>query len=214
MKITIIYDNTTFSPKLEADWGFSCLVKGNRIPTILFDTGGNGEILLSNMKNLEIDPRKIDLVFISHHHYDHTGGLSAFLNQNNQVALYLPPSFRGVRNARKIVHVAGPGLIADHVYSTGELEGIEQSMVLKTEKGLVLVTGCSHPFMGDILSRASAFGRVYAVVGGLHGFRDFELFAEMKLICAVHCTQYREELKALYPDRVVPGGAGYTLTFS
>ena len=27
MKITIIYDNTTFKKDLQSDWGFSCLVE-------------------------------------------------------------------------------------------------------------------------------------------------------------------------------------------
>ena len=77
MKVTIIYDNTSARPELQADWGFSALVeaKGKRI---LFDTGADGRILLSNMEKLKIDPKEIEDVFISHLHWDHTGGLSAF----------------------------------------------------------------------------------------------------------------------------------------
>jgi len=64
MKITIVYDNTAFRKDLQADWGFSALieVKGRKI---LFDTGANGRILLSNMEKLEIDPKEIEDVFIS-----------------------------------------------------------------------------------------------------------------------------------------------------
>jgi len=64
MKITIVYDNTAFRKGLQADWGFSALieVKGRKI---LFDTGANGRILLSNMEKLEIDPKEIEDVFIS-----------------------------------------------------------------------------------------------------------------------------------------------------
>ena len=74
MKITIIYDNTSSRPDLKADWGFSALVevKGKKI---LFDTGTNGKILLSNMGKLEINPEEIEDIFISHLHWDHTGGL-------------------------------------------------------------------------------------------------------------------------------------------
>lgn len=77
MKVTIIYDNTSISPDLQADWGFSALVEVKE-KKILFDTGANGEILPSNMKKLEIEPREIEDIFISHLHWGHTGGLSFF----------------------------------------------------------------------------------------------------------------------------------------
>ena len=100
MKATILYDNTTFRKDLQADWGFSALIeaKGKRI---LFDTGGSGSILLSNMRKLEIAPNEIDEVFISHAHFDHTGGLSAFLNQNNDVKVWIPPTLRGVKKRKR-----------------------------------------------------------------------------------------------------------------
>jgi len=46
---------------------------------ILFDTGVEGETLLSNMRKMEIDPNEIDFIFISHLHEDHTGGLAGIL---------------------------------------------------------------------------------------------------------------------------------------
>ena len=55
MKATIIYDNTAFRKDLRADWGFSALIETNG-KKILFDTGGSGSILLSNMTKLEIPP--------------------------------------------------------------------------------------------------------------------------------------------------------------
>jgi 7,8-dihydropterin-6-yl-methyl-4-(beta-D-ribofuranosyl)aminobenzene 5'-phosphate synthase len=66
MKITIIYDNEVWKEGLESDWGFSCLVEVENTPKILFDTGTSGSILLRNMKKLNIDPKSIDEVFISH----------------------------------------------------------------------------------------------------------------------------------------------------
>ena len=44
--ISVVYDNNEYDPKLEAAWGFSCLIEGTE-KTILFDTGGNGKTLLS-----------------------------------------------------------------------------------------------------------------------------------------------------------------------
>jgi 7,8-dihydropterin-6-yl-methyl-4-(beta-D-ribofuranosyl)aminobenzene 5'-phosphate synthase len=86
-------------------------------------------------------------------------------------------------------------------------------MAVKIDKGIVLITGCSHPKTSDILDTASYFGRVYAVVGGFHGFSEFELFQEMDLICPTHCTQHKEEIKSLYPDKTIDGGAGKTILF-
>ncbi len=176
--------------------------------TILFDTGSNGSILLENMKKLDIDPSSIDEVFISHAHFDHTGGLSAFLNENNNVKIYAPVSLRGIRNAKEIIHVDKPFELHENIFSTGELEHIEQSMAVKTDKGLVLVVGCSHPKMEHILQAASQFGKVYAIIGGLHGFNEYELFKDFGLICPTHCTQNIAMIKSLYPEKYIEGGVG------
>ena len=217
MKITIIYDNTAFRKDLQSDWGFSVLVEIENTSKILFDTGGNGKILLSNMKKLEIDPVSIDEVFISHAHFDHTGGLSEFLDVNKKAKIYVPPSFRGLKN-REIITITEPTKIHENVFSTGELDGIEQSMGVLTDlpaeasaragKGIVLIVGCSHPYMGHILDAARKFGKIYAVIGGMHGFSEFELFKDLKLICPTHCTQHKLELKKLYPQKYIEGGAG------
>lgn len=211
MKITVLYDNRIFRNDLKSDWGFSCLIEAhNRI--ILFDTGSNGAILLHNMKKMGIKPYSISDVFISHAHFDHIGGLSAFLNENNQVTVFVPVSFRGVRNAKKVIHVDKPLVLYENFFSTGELENIEQSMAVKTDKGLVLVVGCSHPRMKNILEAASQFGKIYAIVGGLHGFDEYELFRDFEVICPTHCTRHIAEIKALYPEKYVEGGTGKVIS--
>jgi 7,8-dihydropterin-6-yl-methyl-4-(beta-D-ribofuranosyl)aminobenzene 5'-phosphate synthase len=206
MKITIIYDNTVFRKDLQSNWGFSALIETNE-RKILFDTGGNGSILLSNMQKIGINPKEINDVFISHSHFDHTGGLSAFLEQNNEVKVWVPHSFRGVKNARKVIEVKYPSKLYEGIYSTGELEGIEQSLCVKTEKGIVVIAGCSHPRMKHILDAAAQFGKVYGIIGGFHGNRP-ESLKNLDLICATHCTQYIPEIKSLYPQKYVEGGAG------
>lgn len=205
MKVTIIYDNEAFRKDLEADWGFSSLVeaKGRKI---LFDTGANGDILLLNMQKLGIDPKEIQDIFISHAHFDHTGGLSSFLNQNRDVTVWVPPSFKRFKSAN-VVEVENPMKLYDGIYSTGELDGIEQSLCVETKKGIVIMVGCSHPRMEHILKTASQFGKVYGIIGGLHGTKP-ESLKDLMLICPTHCTQHKAEIKSLYPEKYAEGGAG------
>ncbi|HHJ09739.1 MAG TPA: MBL fold metallo-hydrolase [Bacteroidetes bacterium] len=208
MKVTIVYDNTVYKKGLKADWGFSCVIEEENTPTILFDTGTIGSILLSNMQKLNINPASIDEVFISHAHFDHIGGLPDFLQVNKEVTVYIPFSCPGLSGAKEVVSIEQPYQIHENVFSTGELDGIEQSMAIRTDRGIVVIVGCSHPRMEHILGAASQFGKVYAIIGGLHGFNNFDLFKDMKLICPTHCTQYKEKIKSLYPSQYVVGGVG------
>jgi len=165
-------------------------------------------LLLRNMKKLGIEPGSIDEVFISHAHFDHTGGLSHFLKVNKDVKVYVPTSFCKPLGAKEVISIKEPLLIHENIFSTGELSRIEQSLVVKIEKGLVVIAGCSHPGVGSILAVASHFGKVYALIGGLHGFREFDRVKDLDLICPTHCTQHKSEIESLYPEKYTEGGAG------
>ena len=206
MKVTIIYDNTAFRKDLQADWGFSALIQVKK-RRILFDTGANGRILLSNMEKLKVNPEEIEDVFISHPHWDHIGGLPSFLQLNNKVKLWIPSYFPGARKAREVIEVKEPTKLYEGIYSTGELEGIEQSLCVETEKGIVVIVGCSHPGMENILGVASQFGKVCGIIGGLHATKP-ESLKNLDLICPTHCTQYKSEIRSLYPKKYTEGGAG------
>jgi 7,8-dihydropterin-6-yl-methyl-4-(beta-D-ribofuranosyl)aminobenzene 5'-phosphate synthase len=211
-RITIVYDNLPpLKDGLQADWGFSSLVEIDGGKTILFDTGGNGEILLHNMAVLGIEPSAIGMVFISHAHHDHTGGLKRFLEMNNSPRIWLPAPMKLKHMGETIISGRKPFRIMEGIFSTGVLEGIEQSLVLSTSKGLLLIVGCSHPDMGHILSRASQFGQVYGIIGGLHSTQP-ESLEGLQLICATHCTQHRDKIQSLYPDAFIQGGAGQVIT--
>lgn len=206
MKITIVYGDEVYKKGLKPDWGFSCFIEAYG-KKLLFDTGASGLILIENMKVLDIDPASIEEICISHGHHDHAGGLSDFL-KINPVRVYVPSSYHEQGHAKDIIKIKETVEIHENIYSTGELENIEQSLVIKTEKGLVIIVGCSHPGIGNILKAASQYGKPYALIGGLHGFDDFDLIKDLKLVCPTHCTQFKSEIRSLYPEKYVDGEVG------
>ena len=182
--MTILYDNYPGGPGLETGWGFSCLVQVDGM-RVLFDTGGDWEVLSHNMDVLGVDPKSIDTVVLSHIHGDHTGGLRGFLGVNPEVTVWLPESFPG--NFKEFVRQAGAEVrevgedtakVAPNVFTTGEMGTAirEQSLVVRSAKGLVVVTGCAHPGVVNIARRAKeTIGEdVYLVLGGFHLFGSSE----------------------------------------
>ncbi len=207
MKIIIVYDNTTSKKGMIEDWGWSCFIETSK-RNILFDTGGNGKILLENLVNLNIDPKSIDDVVISHPDFDHIGGLTTFLGSNQDAVVHIPISFRGTRYPNEVKYYDKPTKIYENIFTTGELDKREQSLAIKTEKGLVLIIGCGHPGVKEIINSISKFGNVYAIIGGLHGFNEFDVLENIEKVCPSHCTIYKEKIKMLYPDKYMEGGVG------
>jgi 7,8-dihydropterin-6-yl-methyl-4-(beta-D-ribofuranosyl)aminobenzene 5'-phosphate synthase len=206
VKVTIIYDNTAWDKNLKSDWGFSCLVEvfGKKI---LFDTGAKADILDYNMRQLKIDPMQIDEVFISHSHWDHTGGLSWFLNLN-PVRVYIPCSFAVSDDTVTAIRVTEKRKLHDNIYSTGELKNIEHSLIIREHTGVTVIAGCSHPGVREILHAASEVGKVRTLIGGLHGFNEFNLIDNLETVCPTHCTRFIQDIKERYPGKTIDGGAG------
>jgi len=229
--LTIVYDNNSYDRRLETDWGFSCLLeyKNNNI---LFDTGGNDKILLYNMDQLGIDIDKIGIIFLSHNHYDHTGGLIGFLKKNNNVKVYYPSSFP--KSFSKVVRDTGAEVftidafreILPGIYTTGELGTTikEQSLIANTSKGLVLITGCSHPGIDTIVNRVreSLPGRdIYMLIGGWHLGdasegklnKIYSKFSKSGVISVApcHCSGETTRLyfKNQYKEAFIKCGVGY-----
>ena len=174
---TILYDNHEGAEGLRTGWGFSCLVEGfDR--TVLFDTGGDGEILLYNMQRLGVAPGDVDAVVLSHNHWDHTGGLQAILGRNATVAVYVPSVFadefkHDVRQSRaEVIETAAATGVCRGISTTPVLGGPipEQGLCVETAEGVLLITGCAHPGIGVMVRAAKETfgGQIYAALGGFH----------------------------------------------
>jgi 7,8-dihydropterin-6-yl-methyl-4-(beta-D-ribofuranosyl)aminobenzene 5'-phosphate synthase len=230
VSIVTVFDNYAVNSELTTRWGFAAVVV---TPTsaILFDTGSDRRILLSNMAKLKIKPADIHKIVISHVHTDHLGGLKEFLKVNNNVEVYIPASFPdSVRQSitasgARYRNVTGPLQIDKGVFTTGEMgtSPIEQSLVVNTSQGLVVVTGCAHPGIARIVKRAKEVvpnRPVALVMGGFHLgavsdqqlrglIQDFRRLG-VRRVAPSHCSgdRARALFQAEYQDDYLPGGAG------
>ncbi|MFC1852579.1 ankyrin repeat domain-containing protein [candidate division CSSED10-310 bacterium] len=233
--LTILYDNYLFAPNTKSDWGFSCLIQGME-KTILFDTGMYPEILEHNLKQLNVNLREVQHVAISHNHQDHTGSLFEILKKKKHMTVYLPFSFP-YEFVKRVNHFQGqvisahePHQICRNVFLTGEMgsEIKEQSLILNTSQGLIIITGCSHPGIVAILKKAKEIldKNIYLVFGGFHLMRHSEdqvnnIIQQFKALgvakCgATHCTGDKaiELFRAAYQDDYVKLGTGKIMRIS
>jgi len=175
--IRVIYDNYVKTQGLAKDWGLSLLIDGLE-KRVLFDTGAKADIFASNVKQMKLDLSTVDLLVLSHEHSDHTAGIPAFVTMRRGIPMLMPHSLTDAFKKQMDdagltpLLVGGPAAITTHLYTSGEFDYQipEQALVLDTRDGLVVITGCSHPGIVDMLRTIkTAFKKNIAmVVGGFH----------------------------------------------
>jgi 7,8-dihydropterin-6-yl-methyl-4-(beta-D-ribofuranosyl)aminobenzene 5'-phosphate synthase len=237
-EIKILADNHTADKNFRICWGFSCLVNDK----ILFDTGESNEVLEFNMNKSGVSPKKITKIVISHDHFDHTGGLEAALKENSKAEVYLLPDFSNKLKS-KIAFLGGRVIennefieVDEGIYTTGKIEGkyggnpiSEQAMVIKSKEGLIIITGCSHPLITDIVEKVKkAFpkDRILIALGGFHLLEkdtsEVELVAEklkklgVEKVGPTHCTgeEAIRIFRKKFGDNCVQIGVGTTLEYN
>lgn len=233
ISITILYDNYAFTQGLKPEWGFSCLIEGTQ-KTILFDTGRAKDIFYYNIEKIKPNLNNVSQVVISHNHADHTGNLFNFLTDHSNVTVYLPASFprpfidKIEKLNSKVISVGEPVKISRDVYLTGEMNSEvikEQSLIIDTDTGLIVIAGCSHQGILNIIRKAKKIvnKEVYLVIGGFHLLDDSKdsiesIIKEFKKMGVLnvgpsHCTGDKaiESFKKAYGENYIPVGVGKVL---
>ncbi|MBD3246905.1 MAG: MBL fold metallo-hydrolase [Candidatus Omnitrophica bacterium] len=151
MKLKVLFDKDSQDPRYASGWGLAYLLDGR----LLFDTGEKGEYLLENLRVLQIDAARVEMIVISHAHWDHTGGLSAFLDLHRHASvagcaeaenlLSLPSGTRfvPVTEGQELI----PGVWTSGCLTTRYHDAplAEQALFVKTGSGIAVLSGCAHP---------------------------------------------------------------------
>lgn len=181
VKITVLYDNRCDNCHLQEGWGFSALIEYNG-SKILFDTGGDVSAFSSNFEKMKLSYNEVSHLLFSHRHWDHIAGFKEIVKKvDKETALYVPKTFpwwllkRAGSHLKKIKVVRSFEEIAPNIYSLVLKGGFwlyEQALILKTPKGLGIITGCAHPGIVQILKAAQDYlhSDIYFVMGGFHQF--------------------------------------------
>lgn len=174
-KIIILYDNkkNIIDQHLLYGNGFSCLIQvdGN---CILFDSGRNTQAFFSNIERLNIKLTSVTHFIISHRHWDHCAGTQSILKCLQPSCKTLIPTLI----PKKRINVESENFyeIGDNLFIFTEIALwwlipiIEQTLIIKHYKGLIIVVGCAHVGIVKIISKVKSYFNepIYLIIGGMH----------------------------------------------
>ncbi len=169
---------TVFDHLCVACHGLSVLATGrigDEIHTMLFDVGPYGDVWIENAERLGVDLTTIDTVFLSHWHWDHSGGL--------------PVAIEAITAARRGAGIADPVVVDVHP-DRPDQRGIQSpggTFVMLPEEptlealtaagGRVAEHGDDHVLAGGFFLGSGAIDRVTAYEAGLVGHHSFRFGA-------------------------------------
>jgi 7,8-dihydropterin-6-yl-methyl-4-(beta-D-ribofuranosyl)aminobenzene 5'-phosphate synthase len=181
LEIRLVFDNTSAREDLRRSWGFSAVIdfRGRRV---LFDAGSDPILLLEHLELMQIDPKSIEHAVISHQHGDHLRGVYWVFEKNPNMKVHFLDAFpdEAFRRAKAVKmkprRVTKPFEVVPGVHSTGIVQGLppEQSLVIETSAGLVMLVGCSHPGVVKLVETAQTQRKkdsIRLLLGGFHLLR-------------------------------------------
>ena len=235
VRVTTLVDNEVWKKGLASTWGLSLYVemgmkRGRHV--ILMDTSGSFETFSTNASELGVDLSAVEAIFITHWHGDHCGSLSRVLPLLKQsTAVYVPSEssfgIKDIKEAGGSPQVCSePMEFIEGAMSTGDLGG-EHSLFMNVKgNGLVVLAGCSHPGIINIVKRArrvSSVSKVCAVIGGFHisgahegnGVGKFFDEIDVGLVSPCHCTgaEAKDAIARIMGARYVKNGSGRVFLF-
>ncbi|MFQ5646296.1 MAG: MBL fold metallo-hydrolase [bacterium] len=183
--LTVIYEGFSLCrPVGRTHWGYSVAVnfRGKRF---LVDFGKDADIFMNNLKAYGFRPEEFDFVLETSDELGHRGGINRFLTASPKIPVYT--SARYVKNnilkenpEAKVTVIDSYKEISPDIWlfttyhkftksRYGE-EVWETSVILKTERGLVLIFGCSLPGSTIMLKAIKKVfpEKIYLLTGGLH----------------------------------------------
>ena len=220
--ILVLVDNTSYS-SLRSEWGWSVYISS---PSwrIIFDADTDPSILEYNMSILNVGVNDIDFGILSHHHRDHSGGFRLLGSRRRRFKVYVPPGSLEylLEWGLDVVTVREPLEVASNLWIIGPLKsGIlagltELAIAVETSKGVIVVTGCSHPGLDKIVGKALetiGVDEAYMVIGGFHNASRKAIdrvASKCTYLAPGHCTpdKVKEYIKKRYMEKYVPVYAG------
>jgi len=184
--VTFLYGDRPSAEGMEGlkrAWGMTTVTRvGGK--TIMFNTGADDEALKNNMKVLGIRATDIDIVVLSHRHWEMWHSTGVILQQNPDVVVYAPSDLMPAIKAEhpgwltrtktleeEMLEIL-PGVFFLKTHSKprrGGPEGVEElHLILTTGQGTVIGQGCGHTGIFEIAQRASTLTgqRPYLIYGG------------------------------------------------
>ena len=136
IRITVLQENTAAREDMIAEHGLSLYIETPK-HSILFDMGQTNAFA-ENAKTLGVDLGRADLAILSHAHYDHTGGLSRFLAENDHAPIYasrhiFAPCYSG---GERYIGMDPALFDCDRLILTGDRHKIDETLTLVTCNGL------------------------------------------------------------------------------